>query len=311
MKEHTRTEMTESIEMIRSNGYDVVNELGRGSYGVVYMCKKDEKVVALKLFRAKDYASGEADGSHLCKVECEDEFTILKRIQQKGDAAYTPRVFGMFGNDSAGYAYSMEYIPGERLRAFYPMAFTTFTDTKDNIYVRQVCQESFRALAWLHEMGVYHGDISLNNIMISVAPLKVRLIDFGFAMTQEEALYSPELWAPGAHFYLSPEAIAMDKACDQDKAHTIEDMFAQMKAVDVWAMAVTCVGILGHLMPWSISDGTISALESIYRDPKLPNRIERSLGLDWPYLRPAMELDWKVRIEASEMSKREPIFRVS
>jgi serine/threonine protein kinase len=89
-----------------------------------------------------------------------------------------------------------------------------------------------RAVQYLHAMGIAHGDLKLDNILIDKSDVP-KLTDFGFACTEQ--FKSGE--KGGTLIYASPELVTCDRT--------------DMLAADVWALGIVLYAIITRRFPYA------------------------------------------------------------
>ncbi len=109
--------------------------------------------------------------------------------------------------------------------------------------------ETAQTLAFLHENGIVHCDVSAENLVL--VENHVKIIEFSIAN------FEPAEGSPGNPFYMSPEAIM---------GSTPEP------ARDVWALAVTMTYALTGQLPFgsfetALPQGVPLLFQSIFQDP--------------------------------------------
>lgn len=164
--------------------YMIMNELGRGGTGVIYLAYhlRLEKYVVLK--RIKD------NFSNILKVR--KEVDILKKLRHQ----YLPQVYDFMQVGQSIYTV-IDYIDGCDLDNYIKSGYT-FTEDQLVLWLRQLCS----VLDYLHSQKpqILHCDIKPGNIMIT-GEGNVCLIDFNVSLDEES---KTEL-AGISQYYASPE----------------------------------------------------------------------------------------------------------
>lgn len=179
--------------------YEILNVLGEGGMGIVYM--------------ARQIASG-----RMLAIKVLQEFLIrdneqVKRFQREAKAIAKLQhkhivVFYHLGFTSQRIPYAaMEYLPGKSLNKILNTEDALEPQLCAHI-MKQVCQ----ALAVAHEAGIMHRDIKPANIIVldTPEPNFVKVVDFGLAkMTPASGLSTEKLTETGlligSLHYMSPE----------------------------------------------------------------------------------------------------------
>ncbi len=147
--------------------FDIVKELGRGSRGVVYLASDREsgREVALKVFTSGSLGEGGKT------EEFKNEFSILSHLHNPSLAEIYD--FG-FDDGENNYFLAEEYFDGEPLSRWSGrLSFQRLASIAAHI-----CQ----VLQFLHQQGIFHGDLKPNNILINEkADNAIKLVDFGLA----------------------------------------------------------------------------------------------------------------------------------
>ncbi|MBX9693647.1 MAG: serine/threonine protein kinase, partial [Cyanobacteria bacterium] len=152
--------------------YKPISEIGRGSYGSVYLCRDRllEKKVAVKTL-------------HTLSAE---QLMLFQEEAKATSQLNHPNIVTTldFGATESGVPFMvMEYVPGISLeQKLKKEKLTTSTLLEIAGYV---CE----ALAYAHDRGVFHRDIKPSNILlgnIEADNMTVSLIDFGVALVPSQ-----------------------------------------------------------------------------------------------------------------------------
>ncbi|HPN84743.1 MAG TPA: protein kinase [Victivallales bacterium] len=183
-----------SSNVVIGNDFVVLEELGRGGMGIVYLTHQIslDRPAALKIL-AKKYADN-------------NEF-IAGFIKEARAAAKLnhPNIVQAYavGEDSGVYFFAMEYIEGETMKEVLK---------KQNIIPVENAVEIIRQIAdaldfaW-KEQRLIHRDIKPDNIMIVSKNQRAKLADLGLARVAGEIDDSKEDEVMGTPQYISPEAL--------------------------------------------------------------------------------------------------------
>lgn len=167
-----------------TNSYEVLEYLGRGTFGQVVKCwkKGTNEVVAIKILKNHpSYArQGQIEVSILSRLgqENADQFNLVRAYEVFTHKNHTCLVFEMLEQNLYDYLKQQKFAPLP-LKCIRPI-------------IQQVCV----ALSKLKELGLIHADTKPENIMLldpRRQPFKVKLIDFGSASPVEKAIQSTYL----------------------------------------------------------------------------------------------------------------------
>jgi len=201
--------------------YEVINRLGDGQYGAVKLCRDkatNERVAAKTILKKRNPSERQTKYiihelrimrllSHSNIVHCYDVFDTRKSL-----------------------TIVMEYFPcGDLWDALEPYGAMSERETAETL------RELLLAVAFLHEHGVVHRDIKLENVLVRsrVPPFGCVLADFGLSNIVEP---DEEMWlGVGTPAYLAPEMIR-------------REMYGPK--VDAWALGVIMFVMLVHDSPF-------------------------------------------------------------
>lgn len=130
----------------------------------------------------------------------------------------------------------MEYQPHDLLQILQAHGREMGVATLD-CYLAQLV----RGVCYLHECGIAHRDLKLENILVSPQG-SVKIIDFGSAQVVKTPFSPPQLSYDGPHGsdpYVSPEAWL----------HLPYDAFK----VDIWAIGIIAIAMRDLQFPWTIA----------------------------------------------------------
>jgi len=195
-----RTPAPRAAALERIGPYDVVEPLGEGCMGAVYMARRGARgpIVAVKVLL-------EAEAGAEDRARFEREAEIGARIEDDG----VVRVLD-HGRTEAGLRYvALEPVAGETLRERLDAVDAGLPVERALRYATQL----LRALEAVHAAGVVHRDLKPANVLVLPGRDRVKLADFGIARLaaeeQGEAMFKTKTGAiSGSPAYVAPETVA-------------------------------------------------------------------------------------------------------
>ncbi len=182
----------------RIGRYKLLQKLGEGGCGVVYLAEQEEPVrrhVALKIIKL-----GMETKSVIARFEAERQALALM------DHPHIARVYDAGATDRGSPYFVMEWVSGVRITEYCDRHQLTLPQRLE-LFI-QICH----AIQHAHQKGVIHGDIKPSNILVSQqddAP-SPKVIDFGIARATEPRLTDHTRFTGcaqliGTPAYMSPE----------------------------------------------------------------------------------------------------------
>lgn len=174
---------------IKMQKYEIIKELGSGSYGKVYLAKvkKSGEQVALKeieITLLDDQA----------KLKAFEEVQLLSSLEHPNIVAHRESF-----QDNGKFYIAMEYVDGGDLSDKISSRKTPFSEDEILKIFIQICF----ALKYIHEKKVVHRDIKPQNVFLTHLGI-VKLGDFGVARALEGTQDMCKT-VIGTPYYLSPE----------------------------------------------------------------------------------------------------------
>lgn len=172
---------------VRTSRFRLQRELGRGSTATVYLVREERLDLPLALKVLHPHLAGAA------REEARARFFAEARVAAR---LRHPGVVAIYDLDEATRSLVMEYVEGGTLRQRLRERASRLPDNGELL---TLARSLLRALAYVHEAGVVHGDLKPGNLLLR-APGQVVLADFGGARLAGAA-------APGqgTPLYLAPE----------------------------------------------------------------------------------------------------------
>ncbi len=246
-----------AVGVNRSIGdYLLIEELGRGGMGVVYLAMQasTKRQVALKVLLEGPYAS------EMARRRFEREVELAAQLDH-------PNIVTILesGITSGLYYFAMQYVAGRRLDRYV---------TDQQLGTRQIL-ELFRkicaAVNYAHQRGVIHRDLKPSNIFIDAAG-EPHILDFGLAKFREEegeGLEATQLSMPGQVMgtlpYMSPEQAA-GALREQDTRS------------DVYALGVILYQLLTGRFPYPVTGKLHDVVRNIIEtQPEKPSATDRKI----------------------------------
>jgi eukaryotic-like serine/threonine-protein kinase len=182
--------------------YKLLQEIGAGGFGVVYMAEQEEPVrrrVALKIIKL-----GMDTKEVIARFEAERQALALM------DHPHIAKVLDAGATAGGRPYFVMELVKGERITEYCDKNNLT-TRQRLDLFV-QICQ----AIQHAHQKGIIHRDIKPSNILVAMqdgVPVP-KVIDFGIAKATEQRLTDKTFFTAlgdfvGTPVYMSPEQAEM------------------------------------------------------------------------------------------------------
>ena len=173
-------------------------ELGRGSYGVVYKAKCDQLLCAAKVLHPILFQT--SDPTARIEQRFKQEIDLLRELRH-------PNIVQFLG---------VCHHPKTDLPILFmelmDINLTTFLEQSTDrlpLYLQvNIAHDVAQALSHLHHHNIIHRDLSSNNVLL-IGSCRAKVTDFGMAKLQSarSQLESKLTSNPGTNVYMSPEAV--------------------------------------------------------------------------------------------------------
>uniref|UniRef100_A0A1A8E4W0 non-specific serine/threonine protein kinase n=4 Tax=Nothobranchius TaxID=28779 RepID=A0A1A8E4W0_NOTKA len=209
------------------NTYEVLDFLGRGTFGQVVKCWKrgTGEVVAVKILKNHpSYArQGQIEVGILARLSGEnaDEHNLVRAFECFQHRSHTCLVFEMLEQNLYDFLKQSKFSP-------LPLKV-----------IRPILQQVATALKKLKSMGLIHADLKPENIMLVDPvrqPYRVKVIDFGSASHVSKAVCSTYLQS---RYYRAPEIILGLQFCE---------------AIDMWSLGCVMAELF---LGWPLYPGAL------------------------------------------------------
>ena len=158
------------------NEYTIVEEIGEGRYGIVYLAKNDENNIVIIKQLKKD----------MLRETRKKLFYEQKILQSLNHPAF-PKFIGKF-KDRYRQGYILEYFDGRDFEDLVEQDRYIFT--KEEIY--HIADELLDLIEILHDNNIAHQDIRLPNVILKKNK-DLALIDFGLARFIDNKKYMRQI----------------------------------------------------------------------------------------------------------------------
>ncbi len=222
------------------NGYQIIEFRGKGSFGTVYKCQKDNCIYAMKVF-ARDFVFAEFAKGFDNRITREIE--TLKKVTGKYVAGYVDD--GTFTDNGWEYIYViMDFVEGQDLAKI--MKSRTF----DIDEALSIFNQILSGIESIHSQKLIHRDLKPGNIyMLDNGDIKI--LDFGLSKLIDYTSITNTGDQLGTPLYMSPEQISDSKNVDYRS--------------DYYALGV----ILFELLTGNSPYGSVGSREELYYKIKM------------------------------------------
>jgi hypothetical protein len=239
--------LQKSVDQLETIGpYKILDELGRGSMGVVYLAHREghEDAIALKVLSMEGQ-----DAQSVSRFE--REIKVASRLRHPGIIAVLDA-----GNAGGLRYFAMEFCRGETLREVLRRGPLPPGDAA------RMLREIADSVAFAHRQDVIHRDLKPDNVIIDEATGLPRLTDFGVArdLTARSLTGSGDLL--GTPSYMAPEQILGLKEID--------------KRTDVYSIGVMLYECLAGVKPF-VGTSAIELTQKVLEEEAPP--IAPALGV--------------------------------
>ena len=225
--------------MTQIDNYILDQQLGKGTFGEVYLTKK---INSNNIYATKKLKKALVDDPRYVKY-FNNEISILKKLFHENIIRLND--LKMTANH---YYIIMEYCNGgsllQNLNKYKELYHHAFTEEIVQYIMRQVIS----AVRYIHSQKIIHRDLKLDNILVNylnkndfdsvnLLKAKIKIIDFGFASTKEDnLLFSTAIGSP-----LNMDPLILRKF-NAGRTQT-NDLYYDEKA-DIWSIGALCYQML-------------------------------------------------------------------
>ena len=244
-----RTDQADLIGRVFFGEYTIVERLGEGGMGAVYLAEQNsiDQKIALKVLHAETAESDE----------------IIQRFHREAKVISLlthpniVRVF-IFGRTEDDLLFlAMEYVEGVELRD--KLDGTPIDELMAIKVMKQICS----AVAEAHDLGIIHRDLKPENILLTQwrgDENYVKILDFGIAKIKHpDGQQGPQLTQAGIVYgtpeYLSPE---------QAQAHELDNR------TDIYALGCILFEMLTGRVPFEAKSSVEILKKKVFEDPPRP-----------------------------------------
>lgn len=243
--------------------YNIVEYIGKGSFGTVYKCENEGSFYAMKVFNwdfmFEQYKKYGEDNRITREIEC------LKIVNDDNVISFIDD--GMYEFNNQKYIFVvMELVEGKTLSEYINENELSLEEIQD------LFSQILDGLNAIHSKGIVHRDLKPDNIVITSSG-RVKILDFGLSKLIDFTSITSTGDQMGSPLYMSPEQIRDSKNIDYRS--------------DYYAAGIILYEMLSKNNPYGelesreqlyykiINERPISILEYV---PSIPNHIDNLIN---------------------------------
>ena len=217
------------------DGYKLIEFKGKGTFGSVYKCEKNDNIYAMKVFSA-DFVFNEFLNGVDNRIT--REIQALKLVNSKHVVKYIDE--GNFIDNNWQYYYVvMDYIDGDDLETILKLRSLSVDDSI-RIFI-----SILEGISAIHNANLIHRDLKPANIYL-LKNGEVKILDFGLSKLIDFTSITSTGDILGTPLYMAPEQISDSKNIDYRS--------------DYYALGVILFKLLSNQTPY----GNVSSREELY-----------------------------------------------
>ncbi|XP_059655676.1 serine/threonine-protein kinase 1 isoform X2 [Cornus florida] len=254
-----------------STKYELLHELGKGSYGAVYKARdlKTSELVAIKVISLSEGEEG--------YEEIRGEIEMLQQCNHPNVVRY----LGSYQGEEYLWIV-MEYCGGGSVADLMNIT----DEALEECQIAYICREALKGLSYLHSIFKVHRDIKGGNILLTEQG-EVKLGDFGVAAQLTRTMSKRNTFIGTPH-WMAPEVIQENRYDGK---------------VDVWALGVSAIEMAEGLPPRStVHPMRVLFMISIEPAPMLEDKEKWSLVFH-DFVAKCLTKEPRLRPTAAEMLK--------
>jgi serine/threonine protein kinase len=246
--------------------YDNIQYIGNGAYSDVYLARKENQSVALKVCAIVELNGG-------IPATIIREISFLRSLEHPNIVKLLDVCFG----GTKHVIMELEYLETDLGKAL---------QHGKTLPVKEIMRQLLVAVDFCHSNNVLHRDIKPQNVLLDEYPLRVCLADFGMAKTQLSALKQDKDQEVVTLWYRAPEALL--------------NTGSYTSALDIWSVGCVFGELLLH-RPLFATGSAKKQLKMIQKQQQslLSTRF-RQYKEEWKVIERMLCMDAKVRITARE-----------
>lgn len=235
--------------------YRLVEQLGRGSMGLVYQARDEllERDVAIKFIASERLAGTEASARFL------REARAIARLAHPNIMAFYDA-----GQVEGWHYLVLELIAGKNLHVMRQERGGSFTVQEALPAIRG----ALKALSHAHLAGLIHRDIKPENIMLTPEGA-VKVTDFGLALGQDDVRLTREGLIVGTVLYLAPEVVMGQPATVRSDLYALGAVFYELLTGQPPFLGDDPITVIAHILnsplasPAQLAPGLPTAIEQL------------------------------------------------
>jgi WD40 repeat protein/tRNA A-37 threonylcarbamoyl transferase component Bud32 len=246
------------------DGYEILEELGRGGMGVVYKARHRRlgRIVALKMI---------LDGAHAAPSELDRfrrEAEAIARLQHP----HIVQIFDLGEHDGRPYL-ALEFVEGGSLARLIRGA--PLSPRRSAEIVRDLA----RTIADAHRAGIVHRDLNPANVLLTSSGVP-KITDFGIAKRLDAEAAFPTITEQflGTPSYIAPEQAVRERAATgKDGKRPGIDL---SPAVDIYGLGAILYELVTGRPPFRGATPVETVLKVLHEDPVAPSRLRPNMPRD-------------------------------
>lgn len=211
--------------------YDLINKLGEGRYGKVYLAKlkkyseKNEKI-AIKIIKKENLTPKEEELIY-------NEIYILKFCNHENIIKF----YDTYEN-SEYFFIVMEYMQGGDLQSYLINQKSVISEDR----IKTISLQIGKGLNYLHSIGVVHRDLKSGNILLTTRMLKpqIKITDFGLSAVISSDEHLNEFY--GTPMFAAPEVLR-----NNNYSHNI----------DLWSLGIIIFYLITGNLPLDLDSAAL------------------------------------------------------